>query len=149
MIRFNRSGVKWWQKPLVIYEGKPLPAELAILYHTLRPGESGAWLNSRGTKTGVTGFRELQDGKFKTTRTELPPIVRNCLKAFYSDPEISKGVYDLVIWNTGESQIRFVEVKCPHWDKLTLEQKRFAKHAARKKIMTSIAEWEFIDDSAT
>jgi hypothetical protein len=52
-LSFDRSDVRWWQKPLVRVGDRDLPAELVILQRELRPGEAGAWLNSRGTKSGV------------------------------------------------------------------------------------------------
>jgi len=42
-----------WNKPLVIFGGRALPAELAILALKLSVGEKGAWMNSRDTANGV------------------------------------------------------------------------------------------------
>jgi hypothetical protein len=52
-LRFKSAGSKWWQKPLALYQGKQLPAELIILQGELGAGEHGVWLNSRGLKSGV------------------------------------------------------------------------------------------------
>lgn len=143
MIKFQRSDKKWWRKPLVLENNKSLPAELAVLHLSLKEDEQGVWLNSRTTKTGVSDLRENTSGKFKTVRLSLPLYVQDCLRSFYDLPDVSKGVFDLVIWRTSDCSIRFVEVKCPHWDKPTAEQIRFAELAEQKGIANEIIEWEF------
>ena len=125
--------------------GKVIPAELAVLVESLRDGEDGAWLNSRGTKTAVVDLVKDSNGKFHTVRAPLPDFVQDCLNSFYKHPEVAKGVFDLVIWKVPENNIRFVEVKCPHWDRLTMEQKRFSELAHEYGIDTEIVEWEFED----
>jgi hypothetical protein len=50
---FSKSDRRWLQKPLVRADGRDLPAELVILKRELRPGEAGAWVNSRGKRSGV------------------------------------------------------------------------------------------------
>jgi len=122
-----------------------MPAELAVLNLSLRDKEAGVWLNSRGKKTGVIDLNEITAGKFETVRFDLPKHVQQCLKSFYDNPEVSKGVYDLMLWSTESDRIRFIEVKCPHWDKPTKEQEVFSGLAREKGIETSIAEWEFSD----
>ncbi len=129
MMQLERAGIKWWRKPLAIYDGRRLPAELIVLCESLRPGESGAWLNSTGTKTGVVDLAETSPGKFKTVRVPLPDFVQELLRVFYQHPDVKKGVFDLVLWRASDKNVRFVEVKCPHWDRLTLDQKRFAELA--------------------
>ena len=73
MLRFQPSNERWWQKPLALLGGKPLPAELVVLQAELQPGENGAWLNSRGTRSGVVDLVQIEPGKYKTTRVDLPP----------------------------------------------------------------------------
>jgi len=148
MIKFRRSDKKWWRKPLVLKNGKSLPAELAVLHLSLIEGEQGAWLNSRSTTTGVKDLQEISSGKFKTLRLLLPGYVKECLRSFYDLPNVSKGVFDLVIWRPFDCRIRFVEVKCPHWDKPTVEQLEFAELAKKQGILTKIVEWEFDDNNA-
>jgi hypothetical protein len=43
--------------------------------------------------------------------------------------------------------MRFIEVKCPHWDHLSEAQSVFADVAAERGIETQIVEWEFATDS--
>ena len=124
MLKLEPAGIKWWRKPLAICNGRPLPAELVVLRSTLRTDEDGAWLNSRGTKTGAVDLRKKGTGKFATARVALPDHVQACLRSFYEHPEIRKGVYDLVVWSRSSGSIRFVEVKCPKWDRRTPEQLR-------------------------
>lgn len=123
-------------------EGKPLPAELAVLYLSLCEAEKGVWMNSRSTR--VTDLiRDKQTGKFKTVRAQLPGFVSKVLESFYARPEIKRGVFDLVIWNEERQTARFVEVKCPHWDRLTPEQAVFVDIAEEMGTETSVVEWEF------
>jgi hypothetical protein len=143
MLRFERSSTIWWQKPLVRVGGRPLPAELAILEAELAPDEGGAWLNSRGTRSGAVDLLEVEPGRYKTRRTRLPRFVSDTLVSLYESTGLSKGAPDLVIWSTRTEAIRFVEVKCPHWDKQSPEQLEFLQAASERGIPTSIAEWEF------
>ena len=145
MIKFQRSDKKWWRKPLVLEKNKSLPAELAVLHWSLKEDEQGVWLNSRTTTTGVKDLLEINPGKFKTIRLSLPACVKECLSSFYNLPNVSKGVFDLVIWRSSDCRIRFIEVKCPHWDRLTAEQLQFAKLANKQGIATDVVEWEFED----
>lgn len=126
-----------------MFDGRPLPAELVILRITLRAGEAGAWLNSRGTKTGVIDLVERGAGHFETLRVDLPDHVQTCLRSFYEHPEIRKGVHDLVIWSRSSESIRFVEVKCPKWDRQSTAQRRFAMLARERGFGVDIAEWDF------
>jgi len=143
MLQLTQSDKKWWQKPLAEENGKYLPAELVVLKRVIRKGEDGAWLNSRGTKTAVIDLVQDEKGNFRTVRISLPAYVHECLEQLYAHPEVAKGVFDLVIWRDSDQAIRFVEVKCPHWDRLTPEQKRFSELANDRHIETGIAEWEF------
>lgn len=143
MFQLGRSEKTWWQKPLAFVDEKFLPAELVVLRYVLRDGEEGAWLNSRGTKTAVVDLVQEPDGRFRTVRVPLPGYVQECLTSFYAHPEVAKGVFDLVIWRPFDLAVRFVEVKCPHWDRLTAEQQRFSELAHEQNIKTEIVEWEF------
>lgn len=149
MMRLMRSNQKWWRKPLALVDDKCLPAELVVLRNSLGQGEDGTWLNSRGTETVVVDLEQASDGKFHTFRIQLPDFVSKCLKSFYDHPEFAKGVFDLVIWNTIDKKDRFVEVKCPHWDRPRPEQERFAELARKRGIETHISEWEFGSEEDT
>lgn len=99
-------------------------------------------MNSRGIKSGVKDFDHKAK---KTIRRPLPPQVANTLQQLYSLTGLSEGCPDLIIWNTSTMKIRFVEVKCPHWDRPTKGQEVFMRTAAGQRIATSIVEWEFED----
>jgi len=147
MLRFQSSSRKWWNKPLVDLGGRLLPAELAILEAELGPGEQGAWINSRGVKSGVVDLVAETEGAdigFKAERASLPAFVSEALKAVYEKSGLKKGCPDLVIWDSESRCLRLVEVKCPHWDQLTVEQIEFMRAARDLGIPTSIAEWEFV-----
>jgi hypothetical protein len=47
---------------------------------------------------------------------------------------LAKGALDLVVWNESTQQVRFIEVKCPHWDCPSAEQRRFLKVAKARGI---------------
>lgn len=147
MFKFQKSTERWWQKPLVVVGGRILPAELAVLAELTQAGESGVWMNSRGTKSGVVDVRRSPEGKFKTLRSPLPAFVGRLLQSIYEAAGLRKGAPDLVIWSNDTKKIRFVEVKCPHWDKPSKEQLRFLIEADRRGIPTLIAEWEFVAES--
>ncbi len=142
-IILRQSGERWWQKPLASAGGRPLPAELVVLRRQLREGEGGAWLNSRSTKTGVADLRRDPSGKFVTVRIPLPDFVTRQLDTLYKTTRLAKGAPDLVIWQLSSHSVRFVEVKCPHWDSPSAEQQVFLTEAARHGSPSSIVEWEF------
>lgn len=143
MLRFARSPERWWQKPLAQVDGQPLPAELAVLGAELLPGERGAWINSRGTKTGAVDLVRTAHGKLSTRREKLPRFVADLLRSLYDSTGLRKGAPDLVIWNPEKSSVRFIEVKCPHWDRPSAEQLKFLSAARDRGIETTIVEWEF------
>lgn len=143
MLRFNRSPHRWWQKPLVEFKGRDLPAELVILGLELRKGENGAWLNSRGTDSGTIDLVRDSTGKFKSVRAPLPERVRLHLERLYSETGLRKGAPDLVVWDSSMSSVRFVEVKCPHWDRPSTEQLEFHRAAKAAGSDVVIVEWEF------
>ena len=146
MHRFQRAGVKWWQKPLVNLDGRLLPAELAVLALELRVGEQGVWMNSRSTSSGVVELLVAQqDGEryFKTRRQRLPSFVSEALAGLYASTGLAKGCPDLVIWCSDPDRIRLVEVKCPHWDAPSIEQQQFMGAASDNGVTTTIVEWEF------
>lgn len=144
ILRFERSGDKWWQKPLVRLGDRVLPAELAILEAELQPGEAGVWLNSRGTRSGVIDLIQIGPGKYKTKRTALPTFVSVLLASLYKSTGLAKGAPDLVIWSSGAATVRFIEVKCRHWDRPSSEQRKFRAAASERGIPASVYEWEFI-----
>lgn len=145
MHQFIKSKERWWQKPLVLLGSDHVTAELAVLQAELRPSEAGAWLNSRGVVSGTAELTRDSDGKFKTRRVELPGFVSARLRALYDAAGLSKGAPDLVIWNMRDSSLRFVEVKCPHWDTPSKEQLRFLEAAEAAGVPVAIVEWEFSD----
>ena len=148
MIRLTRSGQTWWQKPLAQVAGCPIPAELAILELSLQPGEQGAWLNSRGKRSGVRELQQDETGVFATKRIPLPNFVRSVLDSLYSSTGLVKGCPDLIIWHSGTRKVRLIEVKCPHWDRPSEEQLAFLIAADRLGIETTIVEWEFDESSS-
>jgi hypothetical protein len=143
LLRFEPAGAKWWRKPLVRHENRTLPAELAILIGELSVDESGAWLNSRGLDSGVADLISSDLGAFKTKRIPLPPFVSEQLKKLYLKARVKKGCPDLVIWNQMTKRMRLVEVKCPHWDRPSQEQRLFIEAAESSGIAAKIVEWEF------
>ena len=147
---FRNANEKWWRKPLVMSDAGPLPAELAILAREIKHGEDGVWINSRSTTTGVCGLSR-KVGKVETIRKELPDFISVFLASVYENEKLSSGCPDLVIWNNETRAFRFVEVKCPLWDRPTKQQYQFMAFAASEGIETMISEWVFEDsgDSAT
>lgn len=145
MLRFTKSEERWWQKPLAQIDGRPLPAELAVLHAELLPHEAGAWLNARSTRSGIVDLVRSGGGGLRSKRRRLPPFVSEALRALYDATALRKGAPDLVIWNTEATTLRFVEVKCPHWDRPSPEQLKFLAAAQARGIETSIAEWEFAE----
>ena len=115
MLQLYRSNERWWQKPLGELSGKILPVELLVLRVELGESEDGVWLNSRGAKSGVIDLVRKVDGKFKTVRRSLPNFVSDALTSIYKVMKNKKGATDLAIWHESSLQVRFVEVKCPHW----------------------------------
>jgi VRR-NUC domain len=99
-----------------LHQGRQLPAELIILQGELGAGEHGAWLNSRGLKSGVAALIASGQTGLKTRRVPLPTFVSKKLKHLYEKANVKKGCPDLVIWNTTTKSIRLVEVKCHDWD---------------------------------
>jgi len=145
-LKFDPVGRKWWNKPLVLFKGRHIPAELAVLSMEVGSDECGAWLNSRGTKTGVVDLVPADTkaiGSYRTRRILLPAFVSKMLTHLYQMTGVRKGCPDLVIWDTQTATARLVEVKCPHWDKLTEEQEQFLRVAKLIGVPTSTVEWEF------
>jgi hypothetical protein len=141
MIQFQSANHTWWNKPLVIFDGRILPAELAILKLITKPGEHGAWMNSRGIRTGVVGF---DSNARRTIRTRLPNEVSEVLRELYQRSGLANGCPDLITWSIDSRFERFVEVKCPHWDQVSAAQTAFMKAADEGGYPTTIVEWEFL-----
>lgn len=142
-LRFKSAGSKWWQKPLALHQGRQLPAELIILQGELGAGEHGAWLNSRGLKSGVADLITSGQKGLKTYRVPLPAFVSTILKHLYEKANVKKGCPDLVIWNITTKSMRLVEVKCHDWDRPAPEQLLFIQAADSIGIGAKIVEWEF------
>lgn len=140
---FDRSDVRWWQKPLVLAGGRHLPAELVILQLELRPGEAGAWLNSRSKTSGVVDLIPDHSGRLKTHRIRFPQFVTNRLLASYARAGVAKGTPDLVIWSEAGNYIRFVEVKCPDWDRPSADQILFHDALRALGSQCDIIDWRF------
>jgi hypothetical protein len=147
IIQFDPTKHRWWRKPLVAFKGRSLPAELAILYIELTEDEKGVWMNSRGLMSGVVDLIEQSQGSrstHKTCREALPSPVAEALRRMYKVAGVKRGGPDLVIWNLRTHQIRLVEVKNPHWDRPTAEQKMILKAAETAGVAAKIVEWEFL-----
>lgn len=145
MYIFEKSESRWWQKPLVQSRHGLIPAELAVLYLELEDDEEGVWINSRGTKTGVRSL-ELHDGRFTTVRQRLSAPVSQFLKKAYQKERLARGCPDIVIWKLDSPEFRFVEVKCPLWDRLSKEQVEFIAYSEGRGISTAVAQWVFEED---
>jgi hypothetical protein len=145
MLHFQRSSRRWWQKPLAIVDGRDLPAELAVLRGELRDGETGVWLNSRGLDSGTVDLTADGAG-FKTVRRPLPEFVSAMLRSIYSNSGLVKGAPDLVLWNEPTGAIRFVEVKCPDWDRPSRGQLVFHQAAKAAGCPVKVIEWRFRPD---
>jgi hypothetical protein len=142
LIYFTNSNERWWKKPLVIHKGKILPAELAILDIELQRHEKGVWLNSRGSRSGVIDLVKRKE-KYKSIRVMLPKYISEIIEEIYKSTSRRKGCPDLIIWNDQNGTIRFVEVKCPLWDRLREGQDEFINIAKGMGLSTKIVEWEF------
>jgi hypothetical protein len=149
MLRLERSAHRWWQKPLARFDNRDLPAELVVLFRERGELEAGAWLNSRGITTGTVDLLRDESGKFKSVREALPAFVRSKLQNLYEENALSKGAPDLVLWNSTSGEVRFVEVKCPHWDRPSFSQIQFHRAAEASGCSVKIVEWEFHDFGAT
>jgi hypothetical protein len=145
MMQFQPAGDTWWRKPLVLLKGRHIPAELAVLSLELNTGECGVWLNSRGVNSGVIDLiatNNKESPTYKSRRISLPLFVSNMLAHIYKISRIKKGVPDLVIWNEHTKRIRFIEVKCAHWDSPSKEQEQIMKIIKSLDVSVSIVEWE-------
>lgn len=145
---FKRSRYNWWRKPLVRILERDLPAELVILAEETSQTESGAWLNSRGTNSGVIDLEMDHTGRLKSVRTALPKFVTARLKQVYSEAGALKGIPDLVLWSKAGRYVRFVEVKCPEWDRASPEQMHVHAICRSMGCAVEIAEWRFLDGSS-
>ena len=141
--QYPKSPEVWWQKPLVDCSPNPKPAELLVLRDELGTGESGAWLNSRSTTSGVVDLVRRHDGGFQTVRVNLPGYVSEVLLELYEITGLTKGAPDLVVWSEADRVVRFIEVKCPHWDGVSVEQSTFLRAATERGCATLVVEWEF------
>ena len=102
-------------------------------------------MDSRGTTTGVADLISAGTASaFKTRRIKLPGFVSSVLRSIYKRANLKRGCSDLVIWNAASREVRLVEVKCPHWDKPSREQKVFLQVAQEVGIESSVVEWEFL-----
>ena len=144
MLLFERAQAKWWNKPLALSEGRALPAELLVLRRETGVDELGAWLNSRGTGSGVIDLVADATGRLRTVRRSLPPFVGQALRELYRRAQVTRGCPDLVIWCPASEQIRLVEVKCPDWDVPTPEQTTFLTVAETMGIAATVVEWRFV-----
>ena len=135
-----------WNKPLVRLSSRSIPAELAILSLEIRSGEKGAWLNSRKSDSGVVDLAcrvRNRKARYYSLRENLPKFVSKKIMEIFRLAKLEKGCPDLVMWNMESLRLRFIEVKCPRWDKLTKEQQQFMRVAKLNGISVKIVEWEF------
>ena len=137
------STERWWNKPLVACAGQAQPAEIVILREELQDGERGVWINSRGTASGVIELIRGPSGEYHTQRVRLPGFVSDLLDCIYEKSKVSCGMPDLVIWRESDQSIRFIEVKCPHWDSPSPEQQTILSTIEALGYPASIIEWEF------
>jgi VRR-NUC domain len=84
--------------------------------------------------------------KLRTQRITLPQFVIDRLRASYARACIARGAPDLVIWNETAEYVRFVEVKCPDWDRPSHEQLVFHEAARALGSDCAIVEWRFRGD---
>lgn len=117
-------------------------------------GESGVWLNASSLKwlrfpsqkTGVARLAPRIVGctlGYETVRTALPLPVVEVLHEVYERAQITKGCPDLVLWRDGGQCTRFIEVKCPHWDRVLPHQTQFIVAANAMGMSSEVVEWEF------
>jgi len=59
--------------------------------------------------------------------------------------DVRKGIPDLVIWNAVEQSVRFVEVKCPDWDRVSAAQLRVHEICRSMGCEVKVEEWRFND----
>jgi hypothetical protein len=85
---------------------------------------------------------------FRTQREPPPDFVSEALAGIYEAAGLRKGCTDLVIWDVDTPAVRLVEVKCPHWDRPSVEQEKCLEPARCMGIPASIVEWEFAADPA-
>lgn len=142
MLIFSKSYEIWWRKPLVSLGGRNLPAELVILRINQSKDEQGVWINSRGYKSGEVDLIKDKTG-YKTKRIEIPLYVASIITKIYSRTNKRRGCPDLVIWHNNQNKLRFIEVKCSHWDHVREGQEEFINAAEALGINTEIIEWEF------
>ena len=147
MHRFKRWADKWWQKPLVDFHGRPLPAELAVLFMELSAAEKGVWINSRGFQTGASDLVSSSKSHktYETVRISIPNFVVQTISDVMTESGLARGCPDLVIWNNHSTSVRFVEVKCPHWDAPTPEQDTFLSLVRYKGLQGKVVNWEFLE----
>lgn len=143
MLLLERAPTRWWNKPLAFSEGRALPAELIVLWRETGIDEQGAWLNSRGTGSGVIDLVPDATGRLKTVRMPLPAFVSHAIQDLYRRAQVTRGCPDLVVWRPASEQIRLVEVKCPDWDSPTPEQAAFLAAAKAAGIPATVVEWRF------
>lgn len=144
MLLFQRAPTKWWNKPLALSDGQALPAELLVLRRETGAHEQGAWLNSRGTGSGVIDLAADATGRLRTVRRSLPLFVGHTLQELYRRAKVTRGCPDLVIWRATSEEIRLIEVKCPDWDAPTPEQAAFLAAAETMGITATVVEWRFV-----
>jgi hypothetical protein len=121
--------------------------ELVVLRSSTAEDEEGAWLNSRGRRSGVIGLWRSPGGGVQTIRRALPAFVTDALTGVYVEAALVRGCPDLVIWSEQRLSVRLIEVKCPHWDRSSLQQERFMSVAVQRGIPTEVVEWEFAGDA--
>jgi hypothetical protein len=66
----------------------------------------------------------------------------------YARAGVAKGAPDLVIWSEAGTHIRFVEVKCPDWDRPSEDQRLFHEAVRSLGSQCAIVEWRFSSESA-
>ena len=89
-------------------------------------------------------FKSTDPAKsYETVRIPIPDFARDAITDVLEAADIARDCRDIMIWNDKVLSVRFVEVKCLHWDSPTSEQDVFFGAASNKGFEGKIAEWEF------
>ncbi|MEP1471756.1 MAG: VRR-NUC domain-containing protein [Halieaceae bacterium] len=142
MYLFSKSSERWWNKPLVVWNCKSIPAELAVLNIQLETWPNGAWLNSTKLSTGVVDLVG-QEASRKVERIPIPNWVKERLSQIYEQASVSKGCPDVVVWNEDTRAIHLLEVKRYKKDRLSVDQKRYMEVAPQMSVSSEVIEWDY------
>ena len=123
-------------KTVLVYNNKPLFAELVALQIFIEQGFQGVWVDTFKKKYR-TGLPENSDP------IQLPTEINEILTEILEINGSSKGVWDLLLWKNG--QLKFVELKRTKKDKIRTTQINFLKSCLSYGLKTDqfeILEWQ-------